>query len=96
MGIPYLFTNVQPYCEVLHVGDPKSHSTLSADPTIPSNTDVPLRVVIDGPCLVYAMYGRLINQDNGGIASFDLPTYEDIQYMCHAFLDQLEAHNIIV
>ena len=96
MGIPYLFTDIEPYCEVLRLGDQDSLSTLSLDFAHVNNKDLPLRVVIDGPCLVHSMYSRLIRHQDGRDGLFDLPTYWDVQDMCHGFLNQLEAHNVDV
>ena len=96
MGIPYLFTDIVPHCEVLHLGDTKSHRTLNPDFAQSNKKPVPLRVVIDGPCLVHCMYSRLLGQQGGANGLFDLPTYQGVQDMCHEFLNQLEIHNVVV
>ena len=87
MGIPYLLKRLQHYAKPTVLGcttpDCKTHTltTKAKDP----------RIVIDGPCLAYFVYYRLLAQKSTKLGPLDCqPTYKELGAAVIAFLELLE------
>ena len=84
MGIPYLLKRLQHYAKPTILG--------CATPDCESHTLTKIaNIVIDGPCLAYFVYNRLLAHKSTKLGPLDSqPTYRELGAAVIAFLEQLE------
>ena len=85
MGIPRLTRDLLPYLESVTVGQNKADSNIHIK-----------NLVLDGPSVVYHVYGRLAYHKSTTSSTLDFPSYAELNNGVVAFLSDLEATGAVM
>lgn len=100
MGVRRLRKHLESYGEDIVIGraDPdaaEKRSPRNGNIAKPKHFRSRLPVVIDGPCLAYFIYNRVLAQQDPDLGEVDrIPSYALVNQAVLAFLNLLEKHEI--